>query len=55
MYSLSYNFFFCLCVCVQLSVLHCISIMRMAESSARMNLRDHVRDDDVDFGIKVRH
>ncbi len=27
--------------------------MRMAEASARMNLRDHVREDDVDMAIKV--
>jgi DNA replicative helicase MCM subunit Mcm2 (Cdc46/Mcm family) len=25
----------------------------MAEASARMHLRDHVRDDDVDLSIKV--
>lgn len=27
--------------------------MRMAEAAARMSLRDYVRDDDVDFAIKV--
>jgi len=29
------------------------SVVRMAEASARMHLRDHVRDDDVDMAIKV--
>ena len=28
--------------------------MRMSEASARMHLRDHVREDDVDLAIKVR-
>ena len=27
--------------------------MRMSEASARMHLRDHVREDDVDLAIKV--
>jgi DNA replication licensing factor MCM2 len=27
--------------------------MRMSEATARMNLRDYVRDDDIDFAIKV--
>lgn len=27
--------------------------MRMAEATARMCLRDYVRDDDIDFAIKV--
>jgi DNA replicative helicase MCM subunit Mcm2 (Cdc46/Mcm family) len=27
--------------------------MRMAEASARIHLRDHVREDDVDLAIKV--
>lgn len=38
---------------VPIAVRHIESIMRMAEASARMSLRDHVRDDDVDFAIKV--
>lgn len=39
---------------VPIAVRHIESIMRMAEASARMNLRDHVREDDVDMAIKVR-
>ena len=38
---------------VPIAVRHIESIMRMAEASARMNLRDHVREDDVDMAIKV--
>ena len=38
---------------VPIAVRHIESIMRMAEASARMSLRDHVRDDDVDFAIKI--
>ena len=29
------------------------SVMRMSEASARMHLRDLVREDDVDLAIKV--
>ena len=29
------------------------SVMRMSEASARMHLRDSVREDDVDLAIKV--
>ena len=32
---------------------HIESVMRMAEASAKMHLRDHVRHDDVDRAIKV--
>jgi DNA replicative helicase MCM subunit Mcm2 (Cdc46/Mcm family) len=28
-------------------------VMRMAEASAKMHLRDHVREDDIDMAIKV--
>jgi DNA replicative helicase MCM subunit Mcm2 (Cdc46/Mcm family) len=38
---------------VPIAVRHIESVMRMAEASARMHLRDHVRDDDVDLAIKV--
>mmetsp|Transcript_3003 Transcript_3003/g.4568 ORF Transcript_3003/g.4568 Transcript_3003/m.4568 type:complete len:949 (+) Transcript_3003:31-2877(+) len=38
---------------VPIAVRHIESIMRMAEATARMHLRDYVRDDDVDFAIKV--
>ena len=38
---------------VPIAVRHIESIMRMAEATARMSLRDYVRDDDVDFAIKV--
>ena len=30
------------------------SIVRLAEASARMHLRDNVREDDVDLAVKVR-
>ena len=36
-----------------IAVRHIESVMRMAEASAKMQLRDHVRDDDVDMAIKV--
>jgi DNA replication licensing factor MCM2 len=39
---------------VPIAVRHIESVMRMAQASARMNLREHVRDDDVDLAIKVR-
>lgn len=38
---------------VPIAVRHIESIMRMSEASARMHLRDHVREDDVDLAIKV--
>eukprot|EP01035_Chromulina_nebulosa_P018362 gene18362-24058_t len=38
---------------VPIAVRHIESVMRMAEASAKMQLRDHVRDDDVDMAIKV--
>jgi len=38
---------------VPIAVRHIESIMRMSEAFARMHLRDHVRDDDVDRAIKV--
>ena len=39
---------------VPIAVRHIESVMRMAEASARMHLRDHVREDDVDMAIKVK-
>ena len=39
---------------VPIAVRHIESVVRMSESFARMHLRDHVRDDDVDNAIKVR-
>lgn len=39
---------------VPIAVRHIESMVRMAEASARMHLRDHVREDDVDMAIKVR-
>merc|ERR1712060_284918 len=38
---------------VSVAVRHIESIIRMAEASARMHLRDHVRHDDVDLAISV--
>lgn len=38
---------------VPIAVRHIESVMRMAEASARMHLRDHVREDDTDLAIKV--
>ena len=38
---------------VPIAVRHIESIMRMSEAYARMHLRDHVRDDDVDMAIRV--
>ena len=37
---------------VPIAVRHVESIIRMSESHARMNLRDYVRDDDVDLAIQ---
>ena len=36
-----------------IAVRHIESVMRMSEAVARMNLRDHVRDDDVDVAIRT--
>ena len=38
---------------VPIAVRHIESVVRMSESFAKMHLRDHVRDDDVDNAIKV--
>eukprot|EP00316_Scyphosphaera_apsteinii_P000527 CAMPEP_0119314172 /NCGR_PEP_ID=MMETSP1333-20130426/31965_1 /TAXON_ID=418940 /ORGANISM="Scyphosphaera apsteinii, Strain RCC1455" /LENGTH=910 /DNA_ID=CAMNT_0007319233 /DNA_START=48 /DNA_END=2780 /DNA_ORIENTATION=+ len=38
---------------VSVAVRHIESIIRMAEASARMHLRNHVRNDDVDLAIQV--
>lgn len=38
---------------VPIAVRHVESIMRMSEAHAKMHLRDHVRDDDVDVAIKM--
>eukprot|EP01038_Epipyxis_sp_PR26KG_P005040 gene5040-7031_t len=38
---------------VPIAVRHIESVMRMAEASAKMHLREHVREDDVDLAIKV--
>ena len=38
---------------VPIAVRHIESVMRMAEASAKMHLREHVRQDDVDQAIKV--
>lgn len=38
---------------VPVAVRHIESIMRMSEAHAKMHLRDHVRDDDVDAAIRV--
>lgn len=38
---------------VPIAVRHIESVMRMAEASAKMHLRDHVRYDDVELAIKV--
>lgn len=39
---------------VPIAVRHIESVMRISEASARMHLREHVRQDDVDLAIKVR-
>ncbi len=36
-----------------IAVRHIESVMRMSEASAKMHLREHVREDDVDMAIKV--
>lgn len=38
---------------VPIAVRHIESIIRISEAHARMHLRDHVRDDDVDVAIRV--
>jgi DNA replication licensing factor MCM2 len=38
---------------VPIAIRHVESVVRIAEASAKMQLRDHVRDDDVDLAIKV--
>jgi DNA replication licensing factor MCM2 len=38
---------------VPICVRHVESIMRMSEAHAKMHLRDHVRDDDMDAAIKI--
>jgi DNA replication licensing factor MCM2 len=38
---------------VPIAVRHIESVVRMSEAFARMHLRDHVREDDVDNAIKV--
>ena len=38
---------------VPIAVRHIESVMRMSEASAKMHLRDHVREDDVDRAISV--
>lgn len=38
---------------IPIAVRHIESVMRMAEASAKMHLRDEVRDDDIDMAIKV--
>jgi DNA replication licensing factor MCM2 len=41
------------CGGVPIAVRHLESLMRMAEAHAKMSLRDHVRDEDVDTAISV--
>lgn len=41
------------CGGVPIAVRHLESLMRMAEAHAKMSLREHVRDDDVDAAISV--
>ena len=36
-----------------IAVRHLESLVRMAEAHAKMHLRDHVRDDDVNVAISV--
>lgn len=38
---------------VPIAVRHIESIMRMSEAHARMHLRDHVREDDVDMAVRT--
>jgi DNA replication licensing factor MCM2 len=38
---------------IPMTVRHLESILRMAEANARMHLRSHVREDDVNMSIKV--
>ena len=39
---------------VPIAVRHIESVVRMSVAFARIHLRDHVREDDVDNAIKVR-
>jgi MCM AAA-lid domain len=41
------------CTCSCTIVMRQQSIMRMSEAHARMHLRDHVREDDVDVAIQT--
>lgn len=38
---------------ITIAVRHLESLLRIAESHAKMHLRDHVRSDDIDLAIKV--
>ena len=38
---------------IPIAVRHIESVLRMAEAFARMQLRDHVRSDDIDNGIEM--
>jgi DNA replication licensing factor MCM2 len=38
---------------IPITVRHIESMIRMAEASARMHLRDYVRSDDIDLSIRV--
>ena len=38
---------------VPITVRHIESLIRIAEANARMHLRDHVHDDDVNMAIRV--
>mmetsp|Transcript_7393 Transcript_7393/g.25225 ORF Transcript_7393/g.25225 Transcript_7393/m.25225 type:complete len:222 (+) Transcript_7393:2029-2694(+) len=42
-----------ICGGVPIAVRHLESLMRMAEAHAKMSLREHVRDDDVDAAISI--
>ena len=38
---------------IPIAVRHIESVLRMAESHAKMNLRDYVRSDDIDLAIEM--
>jgi DNA replication licensing factor MCM2 len=38
---------------ITIAVRHIESVLRMSEAHARMNLRNYVRSDDLDLGIKM--
>jgi len=38
---------------IPIAVRHIESVLRMAESHAKMHLRDHVRSDDIDMAISM--